>query len=201
MAECLIPPGATSLSKDSVMRWYLYLLVLLAVVVTLLYVLGFSSLVSARICSANGCASMGYVPVLYQHDTSAAKRYIKPVVIVPRLVPTPMPPIQPTQRPLPPTPIPPSGSVVATIEQVFGSYSQGALAIAKCESGYNPSAYNPSPVGNSHAEGVFQILYPSTWDSTAYASSSPYNAQLNILAAHQIFVRDGYSWREWQCQP
>ena len=48
------------------MRWYLYLLVLLAVVVTLLYVLGFSSLVSARICSANGCASMGYVPVLYQ---------------------------------------------------------------------------------------------------------------------------------------
>jgi hypothetical protein len=35
--------------------------------------------------------------------------------------------------------------------------------------------------------------------STSEASSSPYNAQANILAAHEIFVRDGYNWHEWSC--
>jgi hypothetical protein len=120
-------------------------------------------------------------------------------------VPTPTPTPRPT-----PTPIarPPSGAynpgqqaIINEIIAVFGSYSQGALNVAHCESGYDPNAYNPYPVAGSHAEGVFQILYPSTWDGTSYASSSPYNATANIHAAYQIFARDGYSWREWQCQP
>jgi hypothetical protein len=84
---------------------------------------------------------------------------------------------------------------------VFGSYSQGALAISKCESGYDPNAWNSYPILNSHASGVFQILYPSTWNTTSYASQSPFNADANIHAAYQIFKRDGYSWREWQCKP
>ncbi len=85
------------------------------------------------------------------------------------------------------------------INQVFGSYAGGALNVARCESGFNPLAYNPISNGGNHAEGVFQILYPSTWDGTSEAANSPYNAMANILAAHQIFVRDGYSWREWSC--
>jgi hypothetical protein len=134
------------------------------------------------------------------------------IVIVPRQVastPTPVP-----QRPRPqpvkisPTPIPsiPSyptspgqAGVIAMINQVFGAYAAGALNVARCESGFNPQAYNPVSIGGSHAEGVFQILYPSTWDGTSEAASSPYSAMANILAAHQIFVRDGYSWREWSC--
>ncbi len=96
----------------------------------------------------------------------------------------------------------PSGSSVASmISQVFGPYAGSALRIASCESGFNSNATNPQPVGNSHAEGVFQILYPSTWSGTSYAGSSPYNAWANINAAHEIFARDGFSWREWQCQP
>ena len=67
------------------------------------------------------------------------------------------------------------------------------------ESGLNPGAYNPTSIGGSHAAGVFQILYPSTWAGTPEAGSSPYNAWANIEAAHAIFVRDGYSWREWTC--
>ncbi len=96
-----------------------------------------------------------------------------------------------------PSYVPPStGSVQGEIQAVFGPYAWAALAVARCESGYNPSAYNAS----SGASGVFQFLY-STWMTTSYAGYSRFNAWANINAAHQVFVRDGYSWREWQCQP
>jgi LysM domain len=97
---------------------------------------------------------------------------------------------------------PQSGSSIAgMINQVFGSYAAGAINVAACESGLNPGATNPLSIGGSHAAGVFQILYPSTWAGTSEAASSPYNAWANVVAAHEIFVRDGYSWREWTCQP
>jgi hypothetical protein len=92
-------------------------------------------------------------------------------------------------------------AVINEIKAVFGPYSAGALNIARCESGFNPSAYNHTPVAGAHAAGVFQILDTSTWRSTSYAGQSPYNAYANIHAAYQIFQRDGYSWREWQCRP
>lgn len=101
-----------------------------------------------------------------------------------------------------PTFTPVSGtSVQALIVSVFGMYAASALAIARCESGYNPTAYNPVSVDGSHAEGVFQILYPSTWNNTDYKNSSPYDAKANIEAAYMIFMQDGYNWHEWQCQP
>jgi hypothetical protein len=92
------------------------------------------------------------------------------------------------------------GSVPSMIEGVFGPYAGEALSVARCESGYNPGAYNGISVGGSHAEGVFQILYPSTWYGTSYSGYSPYNAWANIHAAYQIFARDGFSWREWVCR-
>jgi hypothetical protein len=91
--------------------------------------------------------------------------------------------------------------VINEIQAVFGQYTTGALNIARCESGFDPAARNPYPVGNSHAEGVFQILFPSTWDTTSYAAQNPYDYNANIHAAWQIFSRDGYSWREWECKP
>ena len=93
------------------------------------------------------------------------------------------------------------GSVANMINQVFGSYAGGAMNVATCESGLNPGATNSMSIGGSHAAGVFQILYPSTWAGTSEAANSPYGAWSNIVAAHEIFVRDGYSWREWTCQP
>ena len=128
------------------------------------------------------------------------------IISVPRqIAPTPTPDPQPvkvypTQVPTIPYPSSPGqAAVIAMINQVFGSYASGALNVARCESGFNPLAYNPISIGGNHAEGVFQILYPSTWSGTSEASSSPYSAMANILAAHQIFARDGYSWREWSC--
>ena len=97
--------------------------------------------------------------------------------------------------PVTPQPVPSGGSIEAMIDSVFVAYGPGAINVARCESGLNPNAYNPSG-----AAGLFQIM-PSTWAGTSEAGQSPFNAAANIAAAHEIFVRDGYSWREWTCQP
>lgn len=91
--------------------------------------------------------------------------------------------------------------IINDINAVFGQYAAGALNIARCESGYDPNAVNSYPIGNSHASGVFQILYPSTWNTTSYAAYSPFDYDKNIRAAYEIFHRDGNSWREWACKP
>jgi Transglycosylase SLT domain len=94
-----------------------------------------------------------------------------------------------------------SSQNVRIIYQVFGPYGNQAMRVAQCESGLNPNATNGFSIGGSHAAGLFQILYPSTWYTTSQAGLSPYDAAANTRAAHDIFVRDGYSWREWSCQP
>jgi hypothetical protein len=102
----------------------------------------------------------------------------------------------------PPGANPGQQAVINEIVAVFGpNYAQGALGVSKCESGYDPNAWNSYPILGSHASGVFQILYPSTWNTTSYHNQSPFNASANIHAAYQIFHRDGNSWREWQCKP
>jgi len=122
-----------------------------------------------------------------------------PAPVVTATVPTPVP-TQPVATPAPSSGG--SGSIVSMIDQVFGADAPTAVQIATCESGLNPNAYNPTSIGGSHAAGLFQILYPSTWYTTpqGQAGLSPYDAMANIQAAHSIFVRDGYSWREWVCQ-
>jgi len=117
------------------------------------------------------------------------------------IIPTATPTSPPTATPLPVGYNPGATVIMNMIRSVFGQYAQGALNISRCESGYDPNAWNPYPIGNSHASGVFQILYPSTWDTTSYSGDSPYDANANINAAYQIFSRDGYSWREWECKP
>lgn len=83
------------------------------------------------------------------------------------------------------------------ITQVFGArYGYGARIVANCESHFNSNAYNPW----SGAAGVFQFL-SSTWRSTTQWRYSRFNAVANIVAAHEVFLRDGRSWREWQCRP
>lgn len=98
--------------------------------------------------------------------------------------------------PVPQTSQPLHGSYADMIREVFGSYGDGAVHVAMCESSMNPNAYN----GVLGAAGLFQII-PGTFASTSYRGQSVYDPVVNIKAAHEIFVRDGYSWREWACQP
>lgn len=79
------------------------------------------------------------------------------------------------------------------------AYADQAVKIATCESTLNPNAVNPTSVGGSNATGLFQILYPSTWNSTSLAGQNPKDPTINAKAAYEIFKRDGYSWREWDC--
>lgn len=95
----------------------------------------------------------------------------------------------------------PTANITSMIQTVFGPYAQQALQIANAESSMNPNAYNSISVSGSHAEGLFQILYPSTWNTTSQAKNNPYDPQANIKAAYEIFQRDGYSWREWATAP
>jgi len=111
----------------------------------------------------------------------------------------------PTATPKPKVPAPGVNpgqqAIIDKITAVFGGYAPGAINIARCESGFDPNARNVIAIGGSHASGVFQILYPSTWNGTSYKSYSPYDADANIHAAYEIFHRDGNSWREWACRP
>lgn len=92
-------------------------------------------------------------------------------------------------------------SVQTSIASVFGPYAAAATQIANAESGFNPNAVNPISIQGSNATGIFQILYPGTWNTTSYASGNPKDAVTNIKAAYEIFKRDGNSWREWATAP
>jgi LysM repeat protein len=94
-----------------------------------------------------------------------------------------------------------TASPKSIINDVFGSDASSATHIAMCESTLNPNAVNSIPIGGSHAKGLFQILHPSTWSTTSQSGMSPFDAKANAIAAHEIFVRDGHSWREWACRP
>ncbi len=85
-------------------------------------------------------------------------------------------------------------AVKRMIRTTFGRYAPHALRVAACESGFDPAAYNPY----SGAMGVFQFM-PATWRGTPFAHHNPFDASANIRAAYYVFVRDGYSWREWYC--
>lgn len=127
-------------------------------------------------------------PIVRITPTTPPQPVVTPVVVPPTQTPIP----QPTTPPAPPAP---TGSIPALIDSVFGAYGPAAINVARCESGLNPGAYNPSG-----ASGLFQIM-PGTFAGTSEAGQSIFNAQASALAAHEIFVRDGYSWREWTCKP
>ncbi|GHO86251.1 transglycosylase SLT domain-containing protein [Dictyobacter formicarum] len=90
--------------------------------------------------------------------------------------------------------------LTSVIRGVFGPYANQAIRIAQCESTMNPNARNTMAIGGSYASGLFQILYPSTWNGTSQAGKSPFDPQANARAAYELFQRDGFHWTQWQCK-
>lgn len=87
------------------------------------------------------------------------------------------------------------GDVVGIIYAAAAAYGQDGnalLAVAQCESGLNPGAYNAS----SAASGLFQFL-PGTWATTPYAGSDIFDPWANANAAAWMWSvgRRG----EWVC--
>lgn len=77
----------------------------------------------------------------------------------------------------------------------YGLNPQTALAIAKCESNFNPLAQNST----SSAGGVFQFIN-STWASVNKMRGVQYNklnAEQNIDNAMWLAKKEG--WKHWEC--
>ena len=91
----------------------------------------------------------------------------------------------------------PSAPVSSGVEQwrtavaAYGWPVDQALTVMACESGGDPSAYNPSG-----ATGLFQIK--PFW-TTAYPGDL-WNPGDNIRVAYLIWANEG-GWKHWMCHP
>lgn len=95
-----------------------------------------------------------------------------------------------------PAPAPQPPTVPQVIQTAFTPLGPDAvnwaLRVSSCESEYNPQAVNSS----TGAAGLFQFL-PSTWASSPYAASSPFDPTANAQAAAWLYQTSGPS--QWQC--
>lgn len=89
-----------------------------------------------------------------------------------------------------------SGTVQQIIHDAFAPYGQAAIdwgeRVAKCESGYNPRAYNPA----GPYYGLFQFLM-STFKATPYGNQDIYDPVANAKAAAWKYSQGGQS--AWGC--
>jgi len=86
--------------------------------------------------------------------------------------------------------------VRALIRAAFPNDSARALAVANCESGLNPKAYNPNNSNGSTDGGLWQIN--STHDSRLEVLGlNKYNPEDATKFARMLYDESG--WRPWVC--
>lgn len=100
------------------------------------------------------------------------------------------------QRPIS-VPSYPPGSIQDIITRAFAPLGPTAVAwglrVARCESGYNPRAYNPA----GPYYGLFQFLM-STFRATPYGNQDIYDPMANASAAAWKYSRGGAG--AWGCR-
>lgn len=90
----------------------------------------------------------------------------------------------------------PSTEIEQLICSVFTEDCAHAVRVAKCESGLNPLAHNPSG-----ASGVFQIMMPlhaGMFEAHGWSPDDVYDAYRNTVVAHDLWESNG--WRAWTCR-
>ncbi len=112
-----------------------------------------------------------------------------------RATPTPRAAVRP---PAPPPAVSyPAGSIQDIITKAFTPYGATAVAwglrVARCESGYNPRAYNPA----GPYYGLFQFLM-STFRATPYGGQDIYDPVANASAAAWKYGQGGAG--AWGCR-
>lgn len=81
---------------------------------------------------------------------------------------------------------------VKAIRAVFGSYSDQAIRVVRCETGGTFS----TTAQNGQYRGLFQM---GSWERRTYGHSSTAIGQAK--AAWRYFVASGKDWSPWQCKP
>ncbi len=74
--------------------------------------------------------------------------------------------------------------------RVFGDYCKEALAVSRCESGYQTTAQNGQYLG------LFQM---GSSERRLYGHGE--TAAEQVAAAHRYFVAAGRDWSPWSCKP
>lgn len=74
--------------------------------------------------------------------------------------------------------------------QVFGSYCAEALAVSRCESGFQTDAQN----------GQYLGLFQMGSSERRLFGHGP-SALAQVRAAHRYFVASGRDWSPWSCKP
>jgi hypothetical protein len=112
--------------------------------------------------------------------------------------PTTAPPTTAPPTTSPPPPPPPAGTVESIIRAAFGVHGDDAVAVARCESGLNPSAYNPA----GPYYGLFQIgaHHASSFQAVTGVSLAQGGRQAgpNVQYAKWLFDQSG--WGPWGCR-
>lgn len=86
--------------------------------------------------------------------------------------------------------------IIQEIVNTFPEDTETALAIARCESGYNPDAINTSNPNGSVDRGVFQIN--SVHNShLSEMELDPFDPGDNIKFARHLYIAHG--WTPWVC--
>ena len=86
--------------------------------------------------------------------------------------------------------------MVSLIKETFPEDPHTALAIARCESGLNPEAYNPNNSNGSVDRGVFQLN--SVHDERVESLGlDVWNVEDNIAFARMLYDESGF--RPWVC--
>jgi hypothetical protein len=90
----------------------------------------------------------------------------------------------------------PKSYIERLIIQAFPEEPRIALAIAKCESGLNPKAYNPSNNDGSTDGGLWQInsVHDKTLNQLGLDKFDPHDA---TEYARRLYEQNG--WRDWVC--